>query len=208
MTSPLGATVPIGVSNRHLHLSPADVTRLLGDGKSLTVDRMITQPGQYAAKERIDVVGPKGTLSGMRVVGPARAATQVELALTDARILGVSAHLANSGKLAGTEGGVTLVGPAGSVTLSTGVIVAARHLHCSPADATRLGVSDGDWIDVGCGTGSRQVIFEGLLVRAGAAHATEVHLDTDEAAAAGVATGDQARIVAWRPAGGGGSATP
>ncbi|HYK10799.1 MAG TPA: phosphate propanoyltransferase [Gemmatimonadales bacterium] len=201
MTSPVGSTVPIGVSNRHLHLSPTDVTRLLGDGKSLTVDRMITQPGQYAAKERMDVVGPKGKLTGMRVVGPPRAATQVELALTDARTLGVAAHLANSGKLSGSVGGVTLVGPAGSISLSSGVIIAARHLHCGPEDARRLGVADGDWIDVMCGTGSRQVVFEGLLVRAGPAHATEVHLDTDEAAAAGVTTGDQARIVAFRTAG-------
>jgi len=198
MTSPVGATVPIGVSNRHLHLAPADVTRLLGDGKTLTVDRMITQPGQFAAVERIDVVGPKGKITGMRVVGPARTATQVELSLTDARMLGVSAHLANSGKLGDSASGLTLVGPAGSVALSSGVIIAARHLHCGPEDATRLGVSDGDWIDVVCGTGSRQVVFEGLLVRAGPAHATEVHLDTDEAAAAAVVTGDQARIVAWR----------
>ena len=202
MTSPVGAAVPIGVSNRHLHLSPADVARLLGEGKALTVDRMITQPGQYAARERIDVIGPRGKLTGMRVVGPPRAATQVELALTDTRTLGITAHLANSGKLTGSSGGVTLVGPAGSVLLSTGVIVAARHLHCSPDDARRLGVSDGDWIDVECGAGSRRVVFEGLLVRAGAAHATEVHLDTDEAAAAGVATGDEARIMAWHPAGG------
>ena len=202
MTSPVGATVPIGVSNRHLHLSPADVARLLGDGKTLTIDRMITQPGQYAARERIDVVGPKGRLSGLRVVGPARSATQVELAFTDARILGVTAHLANSGKLTGSAGGVTLEGPAGAVTLSTGVIIAARHLHCSPEDATRLGVQDGDWIDVVCGTLSRRVVFEDLLVRAGPAHATEVHLDMDEAAAAGVVTGDPARIVAWRPAAG------
>ncbi|HWZ26936.1 MAG TPA: PduL/EutD family phosphate acyltransferase [Gemmatimonadales bacterium] len=198
MSSPVGASVPIGVSNRHLHLSPADVTRLLGDGKTLTIDRMITQPGQYAARERIDLTGPKGKLSGMRVVGPARAATQVELAFTDARTLGVPAHLANSGKLTGSVGGVTLVGPAGSVALSTGVIIAARHLHCAPDDASRLGLKDGDWIDIVCGTGSRRVVFEGLLVRAGAAHATEVHLDSDEAAAAGVSTGDQAQIVAWR----------
>lgn len=202
MSSPVGSTVPIGVSNRHLHLSPADVTRLLGDGKTLTIDRMITQPGQYAARERIDVVGPRGRLTGLRVVGPPRSATQVELAFTDARTLGVSAHLANSGKLTGSAGGVTLEGPAGSVTLTSGVIIAARHLHCSPADATRLGVRDGDWIDIVCGTLSRQVVFEGLLVRAGPAHATEVHLDTDEAAAAGVTTGDPARVVAWRPMGG------
>jgi len=201
MTSPVGATVPIGVSNRHLHLSSADVTRLLGAGKSLTVDRMITQPGQYAARERIEVVGPKGTCAGVRVVGPPRSATQVELALTDARHLGVPAHVANSGRLSGSVGGVTLVGPAGSVRLDGGVIVAARHLHCSPADAARLGIADGDWIDVVCGTGSRRVVFDGLLVRAGPAHATEVHLDTDEAAAAGVTTGDRAEIVAWRPGG-------
>jgi len=201
MTSPVGATVPIGISNRHLHLSPADVTRLLGTGKDLTVDRMITQPGQFAARERIDVVGPRGTLRGVRVVGPARAATQVELAFTDARVLGVAPHLANSGRLAGSAGGVTLVGPAGAVTLDAGVIVAARHLHCAPADAQRLGLGDGDWIDVVCGAGSRRVVFEGLLVRAGPAHATEVHLDTDEGAAAGLAAGDTARIVAWRPGG-------
>ena len=203
MNSPVGATVPIGVSNRHLHLSPADVTRLLGEGNGLSVDRMIRQPGQFAARERIDVIGPRGKLTGMRVVGPARAATQVELALTDARALGVPAHLANSGKLAGSSGGVTLIGPAGSVVLSSGVIVAARHLHCSPDDARRLGVADGDWIDVECGAGGRRVVFEGLLVRAGPAHATEVHLDTDEAAAAGVATGDAARIAGWRAAGAG-----
>jgi len=202
MTSPVGAAVPIGISNRHLHLSPADVTRLLGEGKSLTVDRMITQPGQYAARERIDVAGPRGTLTGLRVVGPPRTATQVELAVTDARALGVPAHLANSGKLAGSTGGVTLIGPAGAVTLETGVIIAARHLHCSPADAGRLGVADGDWIDVECGEGSRRVVFEGLLVRAGPAHATEVHLDTDEAAAAGLTSGGTGRIVAWRPGAG------
>jgi len=198
MTSPVGAAVPIGISNRHLHLSPADVTRLLGAGRDLTIDRMITQPGQFAARERIDVVGPRGRLNGVRVVGPARSATQVELALTDARVLGIPVPVANSGKLTGSVGGVTLVGPVGSVTLESGVIAAARHLHCAPADARRLGLTDGDWIDVVCGAGSRRVVFEGLLVRAGPAHATEAHLDTDEAAAAGLSTGATARIVAWR----------
>lgn len=203
MTDPAPAMVPIGVSNRHLHLSLPDVARLLGSGGALTVDRYITQPGQYAAHERIDVVGPKGRIAGVRVVGPPRAATQLELALSDCRSLGVSAHVQNSGKLGGSVGGVTLVGPAGEVALVSGVIVAARHLHCAPGDAQRLGLADGDWIRVACGTGSRRVIFEDLLVRAGATHATEVHLDTDEAAAADVATGDAAEIIGVRRGEGG-----
>ena len=203
MTDLAPSTVPIGVSNRHLHLSLPDVTRLLGSGIALTVDRYITQPGQYAARERIDVVGPKGRIAGMRVVGPPRAATQVELALSDCRLLGVTAHVQNSGKLGGSAGGVTLVGPAGEVTLTSGVIVAARHLHCAPSDAQRLGLADGDWIRVACGAGSRRVVFEDLLVRAGPTHATEVHLDTDEAAAADVATGGVAEIVGVRRGGAG-----
>ena len=104
----MSTTLPIGVSNRHLHLSPADVSRLLGPGASLTLDRAITQPGQFAARERINVIGPKGRIDGMRIVGPARTATQVELALTDCRTLGISAPLANSGHLGGSGGGVTL----------------------------------------------------------------------------------------------------
>lgn len=194
-------TLPIGVSNRHLHLSPADVSRLLGPGATLTLDRAITQPGQFAARERIDVIGPKGRIDGMRIVGPARTATQVELALSDCRTLGVAAHLANSGHLAGSSGGVTLEGPRGAVRLDAGVIVAARHLHCGPDDARRLGLADGDWIRIACGTGSRRVTFDDLLVRAGATHATEVHLDSDEAFAAAVRTGDLAELVAVRRAG-------
>ncbi|HEY6807873.1 MAG TPA: PduL/EutD family phosphate acyltransferase [Gemmatimonadales bacterium] len=197
----MSPTLPIGVSNRHLHLSPADVARLLGPGATLTLDRAITQPGQFAARERINVIGPKGRIDGVRIVGPARIATQVELALTDCRALGVAAQVANSGHLGGSVGGVTLEGPGGSVRLDAGVIVAARHLHCAPADARRLALADGDWIRVGCGAGSRRVTFDDLLVRAGPTHATEVHLDSDEAFAAAVRTGDRADLVAVRRAG-------
>lgn len=202
MTPAVRIAVPIGVSNRHLHLTAEDVGRLLGAGHALTPDRPITQPGQFAARERIAVVGPKDRIDGVRVVGPARTATQLELALTDCRHLGVTPWVANSGRIAGSPGGVTLEGPAGAVALATGVIVAARHLHCAPADAERWGLADGDWIRVACGLGARRVVFDDLLVRAGPTHATEVHLDTDEAAAAGVRTGDLAEVVGVRRAGG------
>ena len=192
--------VKIGVSNRHLHVSPADLEKLLGPGASLSVDRPITQPGQFAARERVKVVGPKGSVDGVRIVGPARGATQLELAATDCQAIGVSAPVARSGALSGSAGGVKLEGPKGTVELAAGVIIAARHMHCSPEDAQRLGLADGDIIRIGCGTGTRRVVFDDVFVRAGPTHATEVHLDTDEAAAAGVKTGDVAELLGrpWR----------
>ena len=193
-------TVKIGVSNRHLHLSPADVEKLFGTGAGLGVDRPITQPGQFAARERVRVVGPKGSIDGVRIVGPPRGATQLELAATDCRTIGVAAPVARSGALSGSAGGVKLEGPKGAVELATGVITAARHMHCSAEDAQRLGFADGDIIRISCGKGARRVVFDDVLVRAGPTHATEVHLDTDEAAAAGVQTGDMAEILGrpWR----------
>ncbi len=191
-------TVKVGVSNRHLHLGPADVEKLFGPGAALSVDRPITQPGQFAARERVKVVGPKGEIDGVRIVGPPRGATQLELAATDCRAIGVEAPVAHSGSLAGSAGGVKLVGPKGTVELASGVIVAARHLHCSPEDAQRLGLADGDIIRVACGEGARRIVFDDVLVRAGPAHATDLHLDTDEAAAAGVRTGNVA-VILGRP---------
>lgn len=191
----LSIPVPIGVSNRHIHLSPTHFQRLFGTSAP-TVDRTITQPGQFAANETVEAGGPAGKISGIRIVGPARGETQLEISLADARRLGVTAVIANSGKLANSGGGVTLSGPAGSVTLDKGVIVAARHLHLAPADAGRWGLRDGDVIDVRVGEGSRATTFHGALVRSGAVHATEFHLDADEAHAAGVRTGDNATVVA------------
>lgn len=189
--------VRVGVSRRHLHLSASDVRALFGSG-GLTPARSITQPGQFAANETVDVMGPNGRLDGVRVVGPARGETQLELAFSDAARLGVSPPLAASGSLDGSVGGLTLVGPHGRVTLPRGVIIAARHLHCTPDDARRWGLSDGDRVDVRCGDGARALTLHDVLVRSGPAHATEVHLDEDEARAAGVATGASAEIVAWR----------
>ena len=191
--------VRIGVSNRHVHLSQSDLQTLFG-AAPLTVARELTQPGQFAAAESVAVHGPNGTLDAVRIVGPTRADTQLEIAVSDAAVLGVRAPVAASGSLDGSVGGVTLVGPAGRVELHRGVMIAARHLHVGPADARRWGLRDGDRLDVRCGEGARAATFHDVLVRAGEGHASELHLDVDEARAAGVKTGDAASVVAWRAA--------
>jgi putative phosphotransacetylase len=189
--------VRIGVSNRHVHLSEADARTLFG-GTPLNAARALTQPGQFAAAETIVVQGPKGNLENVRVVGPARTDTQLEIALSDAAVLGVAPPVAASGSLADSIGGIMLLGPAGRVDLRRGVIVAARHLHLSPDDSKRWGLRDGDRLDVRCGVGGREATLHDVLVRSGEGHATELHLDTDEARAMGVTTGDTATVVAWR----------
>jgi putative phosphotransacetylase len=187
--------VPIGVSARHLHISARDFEALFGKGRTPSVQKVISQPGQFAAGETVAVVGPKGRLDGVRVVGPARGATQVELSPSDCRDLGVEAPVALSGKLERSAGGVTIEGPVGKVTLQGGVIIAQRHLHVAPGDAKRLGVADGDRLAVECGPAGRRVTLHDVLVRMGPTHATELHLDVDEANAAGVRSGDTAAIV-------------
>lgn len=188
--------VSIGVSNRHIHVSPKDFEALFGKGKSLGVQRVISQPGQFAASESISVTGPKGTLEGVRIVGPARGATQLELSPSDARNLGIEAPVVVSGKLEKSAGGVSLEGPAGKVTLESGVIVAQRHMHVAPGDGRKLGVADGDRVAIECGPAGRRATLHDVIVRMGPTHATELHLDLDEANAAGVKTGDKAIIVA------------
>ena len=192
--------VRVGVSNRHVHLSEADARTLFGSAP-LSVARSLTQPGQFAAAETVAVQGPKGSLESVRVVGPARSETQLEIALADAAVLGVAPPVAASGSLGESIGGVTLVGPTGRVELRRGVIVAARHLHLSPTDSKRWGLRDGDRLDVRCGVGARAATLLDVLVRSGEGHATELHLDSDEARAVGVTTGDTATVVAWRAGG-------
>jgi putative phosphotransacetylase len=164
----------------------------------LTSLRSIKQPGQFAANEVVDVVGPKGRITAVRVVGPFRAETQLEVALSDTVVLGIEPPVAASGSLDASTGGVTVIGPYGRVELTRGVIVAARHLHLSPSDAERFGLRDGDRLDVTCGIGTRRTVFCDVLVRAGPSHETELHLDTDEALAAALRSGDMAKIVALR----------
>jgi putative phosphotransacetylase len=187
--------VSIGISNRHVHLAEREAHTLFGPS-GLTVLRPLKQPGQFAANETVSVSGPRGHIDGIRVVGPARGDTQLEVAFSDAARLGITPPVAASGRLDGSLGGVTLEGPAGRLTLARGVIIAARHLHLAPADASRWGLRDGDLLTVRCGDGPRTVTFHDVLVRSGPAHATELHLDADEARACGITSGATANIIA------------
>ncbi|MFQ5703882.1 MAG: phosphate propanoyltransferase [Gemmatimonadales bacterium] len=189
-----GRVVPIAVSNRHIHVSAADFARLYGPSKEPTPDRPITQPGQFAANERVRVVGPRGAIDNVRIVAPTRATTQVELSVTDCRAIGIDAPVRGSGDTAGSAA-VRLEGPVGAVDLREGAIVAARHLHVSEADASKLGLADGDRVSVALGQGDRRATIADVLVRSGKRHATELHLDTDEARAFGVGRGDTATIL-------------
>lgn len=190
----MGYMVPVGVSNRHMHLSEEDLNTLFGAGYELQPAKDLKQPGQYAAEEKVDVVGPKGTLKGVRVLGPLRSATQVELSFTDARMLGVELPVKESGKLDDTPG-IKLVGPAGTVRIEQGAIAALRHVHLSPEQAAEAGVRDKQMVRLRV-PGERGLTFDNVLVRSGEGHEKEVHLDTDEANAAGLKNGMEVEILA------------
>ena len=179
----MGYEVKIGLSNKHLHLQKEHIEILFGKGHELTPTKPLVQPGQFACEEKVDIVGPKNTLKGIRVLGPARPETQVEVAMTDARTLGIKAPVRESGKLEGTPG-CKIVGPCGEVEIDQGVIVALRHVHLSPAQAEEAGVKDKDIVSIKI-EGERGLVFNNVLVRSGDAHEREVHLDTDEGNAAG-----------------------
>ena len=185
--------VPAAVSNRHIHLSAGDVEALFGKGCQLQVLRDLSQPGQYACKETLTVIGPKGKLENVRVLGPARGKTQVEVSITDTFLLGVEPVVRMSGDTAGTPG-CRIAGPAGEVLLAEGVIAAARHLHISLEEAQAYGVSNGEVVQV-VKEGVRETVFGNVVVRADAAFALELHLDTDEANAAQIKNGDLLRLV-------------
>ncbi len=171
--------VPVASSARHVHLCRADVEKLFGKGYQLQKFRDLSQPGQYACKEQVTVVGPKGKLERVRVLGPERKDTQVEIALTDSFALGIRPPVRMSGKIAGSPG-CKLIGSAGETDISEGVIVAARHLHISAEQAALFGLKDGQAVRLKS-TGERAVILENVVVRAGNGHDLEVHIDTDEA---------------------------
>lgn len=177
--------VPVASSARHVHLCRADVERLFGAGYRLQRLKDLSQPGQFACKEQVTVVGPRGQLERVRVLGPERKATQVEVSLTDTFGLGIKAPVRMSGKTQGTPG-CKLVGPAGSIELSEGVIVAARHLHLSAVQAARFGLRDGQPVRLRA-EGERATVLENVIVRAGDGHDMEVHIDTDEANAIAMA---------------------
>jgi len=171
-------------SGRHIHLAQADLEALFGPGFELEVKKYLSQPGEFASNSRVDVVGPKGTVKGVGILGPTRPATQVELSRTDARTLGLTCPLRESGNLAGSAS-CTLVGPAGSVDLAEGVIIAKRHIHLTPEDAARFSVADKEIVQVKT-EGERSLIFDEVVCRVSPKYATAMHIDYDEANAAGL----------------------
>ena len=182
--------VELEASGRHVHVTKAQAQVLFGH--PLTQKRPLSQPGQYLANERVTVVGPKGKFENVAVLGPERREAQVEISLTDGRSLGLTPPIRPSGNTEGSPGAV-LVGNMGQVTLSQGVICAQRHIHMTPEDAARFGVTDGQRVGLQTFT-SRPVIFADTVVRVSPRFATFVHLDYDEANACGFCPGDLGRI--------------
>ncbi len=176
--------IPVAVSARHVHLTQGSVERLCGPGHALRARAMLRQPGQFAAEETVTLIGPKGRLTNVRIVGPPRAEDQVELARSDEIALGIDGPLRESGDLARTPG-ITLEGPAGSLALDRGVICSLRHLHLGAADAAALDLRDQDRIAVRI-EGDRALTFDDIVVRVSPNYRMEVHLDTDEGNAAGI----------------------
>ncbi|MDR7868206.1 MAG: phosphate propanoyltransferase [Sporomusaceae bacterium] len=185
-------SIPVGISNRHVHLALADMLVLFGSDR-LTLCKDLSQPGQFACQEKLLVAGPKGAISDVRVLGPLRAKTQVELAPSDCVRLGIKAPVRDSGDLEDSAP-LTLVGPTGTVTVKEGAIVAARHIHMQPADAGVFGCRDGERVSVRTG-GSRGLVFNEVLVRVSDMFRLELHLDLDEANAAGLRNGDTVELM-------------
>lgn len=185
--------IPVGLSNKHLHLSKEHLDILFGEGYELTKFKDLSQPGQYAANEKVDVVGPKGTLKGIRVLGPTRKETQVEISLTDSFVLGVNPPVRDSGDLIDSPG-AKIVGPKGEVVIEKGIIAASRHIHMHTSDAEKFGVADKDVVSVRVG-GKRGLVFENVIARVNPEYALELHLDIDEGNAAGLKNGATVELV-------------
>lgn len=172
----------VETSARHLHVTQEDLETLFGKGFELSNKKDLSQPGQFASGEKVTVVGPKGELK-MTILGPCRKASQIEVSFTDARALGITPPVRESGDIAGSQP-CKLVGPAGEVELKEGVIVAKRHIHATPADAEQLGVKNGDTVSVKMDTDGRSLVFGDVVVRVSDKFALAMHIDTDECNAA------------------------
>ena len=183
--------IEMEASGRHVHVTKTQAEQLFGHG--LTPDRPLSQPGQWVAKERVSVVGPKGEFRNVAVLGPERKEAQVEISLSDGRVLGIQPPIRASGSVENSPG-ATLKGPKGEVVLTQGVIAAQRHIHITPEDASRFGVTDKQIVKLQTYT-HRPLVFENVLVRVNKDFATRVHLDYDEANACGYQKGDLGRIL-------------
>ena len=183
----------VETSARHAHISEEHLKVLFGEGAELVVKKMLSQPGQYASEQKIQVVGPKGSLM-MSILGPTRKDTQIEVSLSDARALGVKALIRESGDIKGTAG-CKIVGPCGEVELTEGVIAAKRHIHATTKDAAELGVTNGEIVNVEVKTEGRSLVFGDVVVRVSDSYALAMHIDTDEANAAACSGVVYGRIV-------------
>lgn len=184
--------IPIGVSNRHVHVSRADLDRLYGKDYALTHKSELGQPGQFAANETVTLQGPKGTFEHVRILGPVRSQSQVEISKTDSFRLGVKAPITLSGHLQGTPG-ITLIGPRGTVDLPCGVIIAKRHIHMTPAQAAARHLKDGQIVDVET-FGERRGILGDVIIRVSDTAGLEMHIDVDEANACSLSNHDYVMI--------------
>lgn len=185
--------IPVAISNRHTHLSQDDMNKLFGSNYQFKVFKNLSQPGQFAYEEKVTLVGPKGVIENVRILGPARRQTQVEISIADGIKLGVKPPIRDSGELA-QSASLTLVGPLGSTTLPEGTIIAARHIHMHPDNAARLGVKDKSRVDVKA-PGARGLIYNEMLVRVSDKYKLEMHIDIDEANAAFLKNNDFVEIV-------------
>ena len=186
--------IPIGVSNRHVHLAQEHWDVLFGKGIEPRKFRAVKQPGFWACYETVDIEGPKGRVPNIRLIAPHRPKTQIEISKTDAQVLGLRPPVRDSGQLGGSAP-VRVIGPKGSIEINEGLIIARRHIHFHPLEAQVMGVKDGEVVRVRAGTGGpRELIFEEVLIRVSDKFSLELHIDTDEANAAWVKSGDTVRI--------------
>ncbi len=187
--------VLIETSARHVHVSRRVLDILFGEGYELTVKKDLSQPGQFACEERVQVIGPKSSFPAVSILGPVRPETQVELSAGDARSIGVKAPIRESGDLEGSAG-CRLVGPKGEVEIKDGVIIAKRHIHMTPEDAEKYGLEDKQVVSVKVDTAERSLIFGDVVVRVSPKYALAMHIDTDESNAAGCTSGLMGDILA------------
>ncbi|HJV17865.1 MAG TPA: phosphate propanoyltransferase [Bacillales bacterium] len=192
--------VPIAISNRHIHLSSEHVERLFGPGYQLHKQKSLSQPNQFAALETVTLIGPKDKIHNVRVLGPARGKTQVEVSLFDGYTLGIKPPIRNSGDINGSES-LTIKGPRGQITIPEGVISAARHIHMHTSDSKRFGVSDGDKVQVKV-EGERGLILSNVLIRVSPNYRLEMHIDLDEANAANIQNGQLGEMMTIEKSGG------
>jgi putative phosphotransacetylase len=185
--------VPVGLSNKHIHLSQEHLEILFGEGYELKKFKDLSQPGQYAAEEKVDVVGAKGTLKGVRILGPVRKETQIEVSLADGFVLGVIPPVRDSGDLIDSPG-AKIVGPKGEVVIEKGIIAAARHIHMHTSDAEKFGVVDKEEVSVKV-EGKRGLVFNNVLVRVHKEYALEMHVDIEEGNAAGLKNGSMVELI-------------